>query len=229
MNSIREWLASPLGNAVLGYVLIALCTYLFKKRTPEEYAASAARSPVWFFSRWTPFWQLMGTWGPDPSKAAEALGKVITGRVQPLAIGIVAAKEDTPKATRIDPTRNTAVVIIEDTEEDAASKKDDSEAGPYRDGFLPIVVCLIGALSLLGIAPVLAACSSPGPATPEQTRAQKEHAADASYTADMMRCTSLSLYPTFEDSKACTAATRARWGRLPDGGADPAFAKDGGL
>lgn len=119
MKSIIDWTATPLGSAVLGYVLLGICTFLFKPKSPEEYAAMAARNPRWFFARWAAFWQFLGGLALDPAKMATGLAKVITGHVRPVTTGSIPA----PAMT------------------------EDDESGPYRDGFLP-ALALVGALSL---------------------------------------------------------------------------------
>jgi hypothetical protein len=81
--SVHLWLQTPLGFAVASYLCIALATFLFKARSPEQYASTAARRPVWFWSRVAAFWQFLGGLGMDPSKVATALVKILTGRVDP--------------------------------------------------------------------------------------------------------------------------------------------------
>lgn len=66
-----------------------------------------------------------------------------------------------------------------------------------------------------------------GTAPPAQSDAAKHEAADATYFGDMMLCIDKNKYPTLKDSDACTTATRLRWHRLEDGGADGFYA-DGG-
>ena len=92
MNIIIDF-SSPLGHALLSYLFLGLCTLLFKPRTAAEYAESAARKPVWIWSRVTALWQLVGAIGLDPAKMADGLGKLITGKSAPLAIGLVAARD----------------------------------------------------------------------------------------------------------------------------------------
>ena len=131
MNIVIDFSATPLGHAVLAWLVLGLCTLVFKKRTPEEYAKSAGRHPAWLFARVTAFWQFLGGLGLDPVKVSEALGKVISGRVQPLALGVVAVKDE-PTAKKLSSAPPPVV------------KDDDS--GPYRDGLAALLI--LGALSL---------------------------------------------------------------------------------
>lgn len=80
------------------------------------------------------------------------------------------------------------------------------------------------------VAIAFGACSAPTvQQTPEQAKAARQEEAAGGYTADLTKCGVKALYPTFEESKACSAQVRERWHRLPDGGADPAyFSADGG-
>lgn len=82
MNAFSSWAnVHPVFMfAIVWPIVTALFVAIFKPRTPEEYAKSAARNPVWFFARWTAFCQLMGAWGLDPYKTVEALQKVVSGR-----------------------------------------------------------------------------------------------------------------------------------------------------
>ena len=93
MNTIIDFSSSPLGHALLAYLALGICTLVFKPRTAAEYAESAARNPVWIWSRVTALWQLVGAIGLDPAKMADGLGKLITGKSAPLAIGLVAARD----------------------------------------------------------------------------------------------------------------------------------------
>ena len=189
-----KFIDTPIGAAVLGWLVLGVCTLIFKPRSPESYAALALRNPVWFFARFAAFWQLAGGLGIDPAKVAAAAFKVITGRVQPLETGLV------PSST--------------------ATKPDDgppSSDPPSSGGATPLIV---------GACLMLVACSST-PAPPAQSESTKQNTADTTYFLDMMACRDTVKYPTLAQSDACLSATRLRWHRLPDGGADGSF-DDGG-
>lgn len=80
---VHAFFQTPLGYAILAYLAFALATFMFKPRSPNEYAALATRSPVALFSRIAAFWQLIGGLGLDPRKVAVALVKVLSGRTEP--------------------------------------------------------------------------------------------------------------------------------------------------
>lgn len=60
-------------------IIGAIFTEIFKPRTAVQYASIAARNPVWFFSRWVAFLQLVAAVFPDPVKARKIILKVIFG------------------------------------------------------------------------------------------------------------------------------------------------------
>lgn len=64
-------------------IVSGLFVLLFKKRSPEDYAALAARHPVWLFARFAAFTQLVGALGIDPLKAAGAIAKLFWGTDKP--------------------------------------------------------------------------------------------------------------------------------------------------
>lgn len=79
-----NWFRTPMGQIVGLWAILGVCTLVFKPKTPEEYAALAARRPAWLWSRVAAFLTFMGGLGLDPSKVAASLVKVITGKVEPV-------------------------------------------------------------------------------------------------------------------------------------------------
>ena len=77
------WAWAKLHPELVWPIISGLFVLLFKKRSPEEYAALAARHPVWFFARFAAFTQLVGALGIDPMKAAAAVAKIFWGTDKP--------------------------------------------------------------------------------------------------------------------------------------------------
>lgn len=77
------WLDTPIGSAILVWILVSLVTAMVKPRTPEAYARLASRRPTFFWPRFTAFLQFLGGLGIDPVKVALALAKILTGHTVP--------------------------------------------------------------------------------------------------------------------------------------------------
>lgn len=74
------WTEAKAHPAVTTPIIGALVTLALKPRTPAQYAAMAARNPVWLFVRVAAMLQLLGAIFPDASKATAIILKVITGQ-----------------------------------------------------------------------------------------------------------------------------------------------------
>lgn len=122
MTPITAFLSSNMGAAIITYLALGLCTLVFKPRSAAEYAAMASRNPAWLWSRLAAFFQLVAGLGFDPSKVAEAIVKVITGRVAPLTIGLIA--DGTPGAYRKSaPPRSSSIPVITTDSEPPTMKR----------------------------------------------------------------------------------------------------------
>ena len=113
---MTAFLSSNLGAALVTYLVLGLCTLALKPRTAADYAAMASRNPVWLWSRLTALFQLVAGLGLDPSKVAEALVKVVTGRVAPLSIGLVADGKPGAYRKSAPPSAASIPVVTSDSE-----------------------------------------------------------------------------------------------------------------
>lgn len=228
-----------LGAVILFYVLVGICTYVFKKRTPEEYAASAARHPTWLFARWTALWKTMGGLGLDPEKVAEGAFQLITGRVAPLAIGIVAAPRkpsDPPPAggaaarPPVDPLDLLPVIQVDD---EPPSTKPETPAARR----MPRLVLVHSAILTVIAIVLVVACAQPAasPST-EQQRVDRAKKAELEYGAALQLCvvnaklrmtdqSDTSKRKALADADECAHVVRSAWS--DDGGAPVRDAGDG--
>lgn len=235
MRTIASWLVAPLGIYVTSQILLALATLVFKKRTPEEYAASAARKPEWLFSRVTAFWKLAGAMNIDPAKVAEAAMQVVTGYVAPLAQGVTVAKGRTnpppPSTPPSGPGRGLAlleelpVIDMGDHDDDQAEPDTIPETPAARSGTrLFFAVFAAGAIVLFGC--------SPAPPLPPMTAEQKKTAAEIAYGALIQECvakaaarmpdkTAASVRRSRAEADACADEVDRTWSDAgtPGGGA----------
>ena len=90
---VADWLRTHpvLFQYLIWPALTALVLAIFKSRTPEQYAALAARNPQWLFSRWAGFLILLSGAGFDSAKVLEGLRRVLTGYAQ--SVDEAAARE----------------------------------------------------------------------------------------------------------------------------------------
>lgn len=244
MKCITDWMTTPTGAMITMWLLVGVFTFLFKKRTPEEYAASAARHPVWFWSRVTALWQFLAGIGPDPHKIAEAVYKMVTGRVAPLALGIVAGDVTKP-SVRLAPgggsvsrtTDQLPVIHLDDDDDTPPSTKPEAPAAKRSAVRFMLFMCLVAFVLV-----VVVGCASAAPAPSDgitETATQRSQRAEREYGAELQTCvikaalkmpdkTDASKRTAREDADACAALVRQAWGI--DGGAPPtdAGALEGG-
>lgn len=77
------WTFASEHPALTTMILGSIFARLGKMESPEHYALIAAREPVWFFSRWAAFRQLLAAVFSDTTKSKKIIAKIIAGPPKP--------------------------------------------------------------------------------------------------------------------------------------------------